>query len=65
MGSSQPRDQTWISCIADGFFTVWTTREAPKVESAQIPLPIYLFHNCGEKKKTRSIKFILLSIFKV
>ena len=21
-GSSQPRDPTWISCIADGFFTV-------------------------------------------
>ena len=28
-GSSQPRDQTWVSCIAGRFFTVWTTREAP------------------------------------
>ena len=27
-GSSQPRDQTQVSGIADGFFTVWTTREA-------------------------------------
>ena len=27
-GSSQPRDQTWISCIAGRFFTVWVTREA-------------------------------------
>ena len=27
-GSSQLRDQTWVSCIAGGFFTVWTTREA-------------------------------------
>ena len=26
-GSSQPRDQTWVSCIAGGFFTVWTIRE--------------------------------------
>ena len=26
--SSQPRDQTWVSCIAGGFFTVWTTGEA-------------------------------------
>ena len=24
--SSRPRDQTWVSCIADRFFTVWATR---------------------------------------
>ena len=29
-GSSQPRDRTQVSCIAGGFFTTWTTREAPK-----------------------------------
>ena len=28
-GSSQPRDQTWVSCIAAKFFTVWATRQAP------------------------------------
>ena len=28
-GSSQPRDQTGVSCIASGFFTSWATREAP------------------------------------
>ena len=27
-GSSQPRDQTWVSCIAGKFFIVWATREA-------------------------------------
>ena len=27
-GSSQPRDQTQVSCIAGGFFTIWATREA-------------------------------------
>ena len=27
-GSSQPRDGTWVSCIAGGFFTIWDTREA-------------------------------------
>ena len=27
-GSSQPRDRTWVSSIADGFFTTLTTREA-------------------------------------
>ena len=28
-GSSQPRDQTQVSCIAGGFFTNWATRKAP------------------------------------
>ena len=27
-GASQPRDQTQVSCIAGGFFTNWTAREA-------------------------------------
>ena len=27
-GSSPPRDQTWVSCIAGRFFTVWATKEA-------------------------------------
>ena len=27
-GSSQPRDQTQVSCIAGGFFTSWAIREA-------------------------------------
>ena len=29
MGSSQPRDQTQVSRIADRFFTRWATKEAP------------------------------------
>ena len=29
-GSSQPRYQTQVSCIAGGFFTSWATREAPQ-----------------------------------
>ena len=28
-GSSQPRNQTWVSCMAGRFFTIWVTREAP------------------------------------
>ena len=28
-GSSEPRDQTWISCIVGRLFTVWAIREAP------------------------------------
>ena len=27
-GSSWPKDQTWVSCIAGRFFTIWATREA-------------------------------------
>ena len=27
-GSSQPRDQTQVSGIAAGFFTIWASREA-------------------------------------
>ena len=30
-GSSQPRDQTWVSHIAGSFFTVGDTREAQEV----------------------------------
>ena len=32
-GSSQPRDWTWVSCIAGRFFTCWATREAPLMGS--------------------------------
>ena len=28
-GSSQPRDRTWVSCIAGRRFILWATREAP------------------------------------
>ena len=44
-GSSQPRDQTWVSQMAGGFFTNWATREAqsqrramPKNVQTIIPL---------------------------
>ena len=29
LGSSQPRDQTQVSCISGGFFTIQATREVP------------------------------------
>ena len=28
MGSSWPKDRTWVSCIAGRLFTIWTTKEA-------------------------------------
>ena len=37
-GSSYPRDRTQVSHIADGFFTSWATKEAPKY-LAWVPYP--------------------------
>ena len=37
-GSSQPRDQTQVSCIAGRFFTSWATREAQEHWSGY-PIP--------------------------
>ena len=31
-GSSQPKNQTGVSCIVSGFFTNWAIREAPKTK---------------------------------
>ena len=30
-GSSQPRDRTWVSCLAGRFFTVWATKGSPRI----------------------------------
>ena len=35
-GSSWPRDQTSVSCIAGGFFTVYTTRDALSIYIYQV-----------------------------
>ena len=32
-GSSQARDQTWVTCIVSRFFTFWATREALSLPS--------------------------------
>ena len=37
-GSSQPRAQTQVFCIAGGFFTSWATREAQEYWSGK-PIP--------------------------
>ena len=29
-GSSRPRDRTWVSCIANRFFTIWATGKIPR-----------------------------------
>ena len=37
-GSSQPRDRTWVSCIAGRCFTVWATSQTLKSASSMAPL---------------------------
>ena len=43
-GSSQTRDQTQVSHIADEFFTSWATREAPQLYFLTMP------HKAGKGK---------------
>ena len=38
-GSSWPRNQTWVSCIAGGFFAMWAIRET---QPTVIPIVIYI-----------------------
>ena len=40
-GSSQPRDQTCVSCIAGRFFVIWATREAHKSWKLSINIVIW------------------------
>ena len=49
-GSSQPRDQTQVFCIAGRFFTIWVTRKAlnrhvPK-QILLVPSSLNFFHLC-------------------
>ena len=34
-GSSQPRNQTWVSCIAGGFFTNWAIRVVKTIKKSE------------------------------
>ena len=40
-GSSQPRDQTGVSCTAGGFFTSWATREAAMAQKSHREVILY------------------------
>ena len=43
-GSSRPRDQTVVSCIAGRFFTTWATREVHPAAGAPLCLPLLFLH---------------------
>ena len=50
-GSSWPRDRTWVSCTAGGFFIVWATREAQ----------ILLHHGLLKSAGCRDAQLIIIS----
>ena len=62
-GSSWPRYWTQVSCIADRFFTVWTTREAHKMVYFAYNLHIsshilcHLYITCLSESGSRSVMF--------
>ena len=47
-GSSQPRDRTWVSCIAGRCFTIWATRE---VQHGFWPVAMWLSGNWWARKR--------------
>ena len=63
-GSSWLKDQTWVSCTASRFFTIWTTRKAEiraKVEKSQNGGLFYKFPSlCILSCSHRGLGFSLL-----
>ena len=51
--SSWPRDQTWVSCTAGRFFTVWATREAKLLKGNPCLLPV-----CSAKGEKQGPRFL-------
>ena len=58
-GSSLPRDQTQVSCIADRFFTVWATREA--LEWTKISHKLVIVKACD---RYMEVHYTIVSAFK-
>ena len=61
-GSSQPRDQTWVTCISGRFFTIWAIRKAKKKK--KVPLSPHLRIGLSKKAQILYMLWIcsLLSI---
>ena len=41
-GSYQPRDRTWVSHIAGGFFTVWATMKVAQIGKKEVKLNLFV-----------------------
>ena len=54
-GSSQPKNQTRVSCITGGFFTSWATREAQKI--------LYVWAICNLLKPFSLISHLFASMW--
>ena len=59
--SSRPRDQTLVSCIAAGFFTVWTTREACHLplQGLNVLLQLLIFNTSRKEFRVKSRNEVL------
>ena len=44
-GSSWPRDQTWVSCTADGLFTIWLQQKRYRPKGIYLSLAIFKMWN--------------------
>ena len=51
MGSSQPRDQTHVSCIIGKFFTIWDTKEAQGI----LEWVVYPFSRRSSQPRNRTV----------
>ena len=60
-GSSWPRDQTQVSCIASQFFTIWVTREAANI----CGLAGNVETGASEKEFINMVKSVIHSLRKV
>ena len=60
-GSSWPRDLTQVSCIAGRFFTIWATREAPKISLDSL----FMLHQLHCSQSCRILKDLLKSYLKL
>ena len=60
-GSSQPRNQTQVSCIAGGFFTICATREVHEYWSPWIPYPFP--RGSSRPRNWTGISFIAVRFF--
>ena len=52
-GSSWPRDQTQVSCIAGRYFTLWATREAPLMHIVSTNVKVFCFLHKGSLGNTK------------
>ena len=63
-GSSQPRDETWVSCLTGRFFTTCTTIEAPLHSTGCCLILILRFQLCLTAESCRAkLKVCLIARF--